>query len=284
MIKTGHFLDLKLKRPSPNGWYLTDEEGFQEVLLPNKYVPENAAEGQIITVFVYRDSEDRIIATTQTPKIELYRFAYLRVAAATKIGAFMDWGLEKDLLVPFKEQHEKLKTGDFAVIFLSRDEVTDRLLGSARIHKWLQKEQVSLKPNTQVELLVFEEVTAGYKVIINHRYQGILYRNEVFQPLKVGDQLHGYVRKVRDNGQVDVSANPLGRNKVTGHVEVLLEALKSHGGFLPFHDKTPSEEIQNELAMSKKAFKEAVGKLYKERKIVIEEKGLRILPKFMDGD
>lgn len=274
MIKTGLFLDLTFHRDTPQGWYLVDEMGV-EVLLPNKYCPAEAIEGDIINVFIYRDSEDRLTATTRVPKIEFNEFAYLEVVATTSVGAFLDWGMEKDLFIPFKEQHNQLVEGEFAVVYLFRDEVTDRLLASAKISKWLEKTEIALGFNTQVECLCFEETDIGYRVIVNQKYQGMVFKNEVFKHIEVGDQFVGYVRMMREDGHIDLSITPIGRTKVKGLADVILKAIEDEGGFLSMTDKTAPGIIQARFGMSKKAFKEAIGTLYKNREIVIEEKGLR---------
>jgi predicted RNA-binding protein (virulence factor B family) len=274
MIQTGLFLDLTFHHDTPQGWYLVDEMGV-EVLLPNKFCPAEAIEGDIINVFIFRDSEDRLTATTTVPLIELGQFACLEVVSVTSIGAFLHWGLEKDLFVPFKEQHHKLVEGEYAVAYLFRDEVTDRLLASTKISKWLEKTDVKLLYNTPVELLCFEETEIGYRVIINQKHQGIIYKNEVFQPVEMGDQLKGYVRLVRENGHVDVSLTPMGHKKVSKLSETLLDAIESAGGFLALHDKSDANLIQSKLGMSKKAFKQTVGVLYKAKQITIEEAGIR---------
>lgn len=274
MIQTGLFLDLTFHHDTPQGWYLVDEMGV-EVLLPNKFCPAEAIEGDIINVFIFRDSEDRLTATTTVPMIELGQFACLEVVSVTNIGAFLDWGLEKDLFVPFKEQHRKLVEGEHAVAYLFRDEVTDRLLASTKISKWLKKTDVKLLYNTPVDLLCFEETEIGYRVIINQKHQGIIYKNEVFQPIEMGDQLKGYVRLVRENGHVDVSLTPMGHKKVGTLSETVLEAIESAGGFLALHDKSDANLIQSKLGMSKKAFKQTVGVLYKAKQITIEETGIR---------
>ncbi|NBV36915.1 MAG: GntR family transcriptional regulator [Bacteroidetes bacterium] len=274
MIQTGLFLDLTFHHDTPQGWYLVDEMGV-EVLLPNKFCPAEAIEGDIINVFIFRDSEDRLTATTIVPMIEIGQFACLEVVSATGIGAFLDWGLEKDLFVPFKEQHRKLVEGEHTVAYLYRDEVTDRLLASTKISKWLEKTEVNLLYNTPVDLLCFEETEIGFRVIINQKHQGIIYKNEVFQRIEIGDQLKGYVRLVRENGHVDVSLTPMGHKKVGTLSETLLEAISSAGGFLPLHDKSDANLIQSKLGMSKKAFKQTVGVLYKAKEIIIEENGIR---------
>ena len=276
MIQTGLFLDLTFHHDTPQGWYLVDEMGV-EVLLPNKFCPSEAIEGDVINVFIFRDSEDRLTATTVVPMIEIGQFGCLEVVSATGIGAFLDWGLEKDLFVPFKEQHRKLVEGEHTVAYLYRDEVTDRLLASTKISKWLEKTDVNLLYNTAVDLLCFEETEIGFRVIINQKHQGIIYKNEVFQRIEMGDQLKGYVRLVRDNGHVDVSLTPMGHKKVSTLSDTVLEAITAAGGFLALHDKSDANLIQSKLGMSKKAFKQTVGVLYKAKAIIIEETGIRKL-------
>jgi predicted RNA-binding protein (virulence factor B family) len=274
MIKTGLFLDLTFHHDTPQGWYLVDDLGV-EVLLPNKYCPAEAVEGDIINVFIYRDSEDRLTATTRVPKIEFNEFACLEVVATTPVGAFLDWGMEKDLFVPFKEQHRKLVEGEHAVVYLYRDEVTDRLLASAKVSKWLEKNEVPLSFNAEVDLLCFEETEIGFRMVVNQKFQGMVFKNETFRPIEVGDSLKGYVRQIRDTGSIDLSLTPIGRKKVGGLAEVILNAIEAEGGFLPMTDKTAPEIIQARFGMSKKAFKEAIGTLYKNRDILLEEKGIR---------
>lgn len=276
MIQTGLFLDLTFHHDTPQGWYLVDEMGV-EVLLPNKFCPSEAIEGDVINVFIFRDSEDRLTATTVVPMIEIGQFACLEVVSATGIGAFLDWGLEKDLFVPFKEQHRKLVEGEHTVAYLYRDEVTDRLLASTKISKWLEKTDVNILYNTSVDLLCFEETEIGFRVIINQKHQGIIYKNEVFQRIEMGDQLKGYVRLVRENGHVDVSLTPMGHKKVSTLSDTVLEAITAAGGFLALHDKSDANLIQSKLGMSKKAFKQTVGVLYKAKAIIIEETGIRKL-------
>ena len=276
MIQTGLFLDLTFHHDTPQGWYLVDEMGV-EVLLPNKFCPSEAIEGDVINVFIFRDSEDRLTATTVVPMIEIGQFACLEVVSTTGIGAFLDWGLEKDLFVPFKEQHRKLVEGEHTVAYLYRDEVTDRLLASTKISKWLDKTDVNILYNTAVDLLCFEETEIGFRVIINQKHQGIIYKNEVFQRIEMGDQLKGYVRLVRENGHVDVSLTPMGHKKVSTLSDTVLEAITAAGGFLALHDKSDANLIQSKLGMSKKAFKQTVGVLYKAKAIIIEETGIRKL-------
>lgn len=276
MIKTGHYSDLTFNRDTPQGWYLVDEIGV-EVLLPNKYCPTDAQIGDPINVFIYRDSEDRLVATLRKPYVELNEFACLEVVATTGIGAFLDWGMEKDLFVPFKEQHRKLIEGEYAVVFMYHDEITDRLIASAKVAKWLIKEEVPISFGTEVNLLCFDETEIGYRMIVNQKYQGMVYKNEIFQGIEVGDQGPGWVRLVRENGLIDLSITPIGYKKVEGISVDLLQTIKENNGFLALTDKSSSELIQSQLGMSKKAFKVAVGKLYKSRQIILEETGIRLI-------
>ena len=276
MIRIGRKSILKLNRQTDNGWYLIDALE-NEVLLPNKYCPERAFKGQELEVFIYLDGKERPVATTIEPMVSLYGFGYLEVVSSTRLGAFMDMGLEKHLFVPYKEMHERLQEGEKAVIFMFLDSLTDRLVGSARVTKWLDRENVELNKGQKVRILCFDENEVGFKVVIDQKYQGIVYKNEAFSRLSIGEETEGFVRMIRDGGLVDVSLTLPGRGKMRSTSEELLDRLKAAGGFLPYHDKTPSEQIQTELNMSKKAFKEAVGGLYKSRKVRISETGLHLI-------
>lgn len=277
MIITGEYADLAFERNMPQGWYLLDAESGDEVLLPNKYCPEDAVAGDQIRVFIYRDSHERLVATTLTPKVNLHEFACLEVVSTTELGSFMDWGMEKDLFVPFQEQYEHLEEGQKAVIFMYRDEHTDRLVGSARIKTWLRKENIELKERTKVELRCFEISDIGYKMIVNEEFQGMVFKNETFVDIEIGQQLPGYVRTIREDGLIDLSLNPIGRNKVEGHSLTIITYLEKNRGFMKITDKTSPEIIKSELQMSKKSFKEAVGKLYKSRLISLDDNGVWLI-------
>jgi predicted RNA-binding protein (virulence factor B family) len=252
--------------------YLGDEEG-NDVLLPHKYIPENAQIGETIDVFIYRDSEDRLIATTLKPLILLNQFAILEVVAATQFGAFLDWGLEKDLFVPFKEQNHKLQKGQYVPVYLYLDEQTDRVVASAKVHKYFKNlDGVDLDEGQEVDLLVFEKTELGHNVVVNNLYKGLVYENETFRRLAWGDTTKGYVKLVRDEGKIDISLQPLGFLKtLEPNQKAILDKLQQSGGTLNLSDSSDPIEIQEVLEMSKKAFKKAIGVLYKDKKILIKD-------------
>lgn len=275
MLKVGQKNTLKILRGTSVGFYLGDDEG-NDVLLPHKYIPEEAEVGQEIEVFLYRDSEDRIIATTLKPLIELNKFACLEVTAVTRFGAFLDWGLEKELLVPFKEQNQKLKEGDWAIAYLYLDEETDRLVASVKVNKYLETEEIELEEKQVVEILPYEKSDLGQNVIVNDRYRGLIYENEIFQPITWGDRTKAYVKKVREDGKIDISLRPIGfENVIESDTEKILRLLKESDGSLPFSDKSDPMDIQGFFEMSKKAFKRAIGNLYRQRLIELTEEGIK---------
>lgn len=273
MIQPGIFNLLTAKRLAPPGMYLVDDEDT-EVLLPNKYIPEDMLIDDEINVFIFYDSEDRMTATTVKPKIELHQFAGLTVKDVTPFGAFMDWGLEKDLLVPFSEQDRRMQRGATYLIYLYFDEATERLVGTSRVHKQLERDQVELKQGDEVELLLGDATDLGIKVIINNKYDGLLYHSEIFKNLQLGERRKGYVKTVRDDGKVDVSLEKQGYQNVEPNAQKILDKLKANGGFLPLHDKSSPDLIQMHLEMSKKTFKKAVGALYRQKVIRLEGKGI----------
>jgi uncharacterized protein len=271
-MKVGKYNTLQILRGTSVGMYLGDEEG-NDVLLPHKYIPENAQIGESIEVFIYRDSEDRLIATTLKPLILLNQFAILEVVAATQFGAFLDWGLEKDLFVPFKEQNHKLQKGQWVPVYLYLDEQTDRLVASAKINKYFKNlVGVDLEEGQEVDLLVFEKTELGHNVVVNNLYKGLVYENETFRRLAWGDTTKGYVKLVREEGKIDISLQPLGFLKtLEPNQKAILEKLEQAGGTLQLSDSSDPIEIQEVLEMSKKAFKKAIGVLYKDKKIIINK-------------
>jgi len=273
VIQNGRWQTLKFNRKSPHGWYLIDREG-EEVLLPNKYLPEKIIVGQDTEVFVYRDSEERLVATYLKPLIELNTFAILDIVADSNFGAFADWGMEKNLFIPFKEQHQRLREGDYSIVYMYLDEVTDRLVGSARVNRWLNPDTPEYKKGQKVNVLVYYQNEVGYQVIIEQEFRGIIYTNEVFEPLNIGDRLQAYVRQIREGGLVDLSYTPLGRSKISSYQERIIREINSNGGFLALNDKAEPEEIQRILQMSKKSFKEAIGGLYRNRMIDFYRNGI----------
>lgn len=267
---------LRVLRGTSVGMYLGDEEG-NDVLLPKKYIPDDLIVGDDIEVFIYKDSEDRIIATTLEPKVQLNQFAYLQVMAVTGIGAFLDWGLEKDLFVPFKEQNKKLNIDDWCAVYVYLDEETDRLVGSCKVNKFFEKENVELEEGEEVNLLVFEETNMGLNVVINNKYKGLIYENEIFQRVKLGSRLKGYIKLIREDNLIDVSLQKQGYANIEPNSERILEKLKANNGFLDVTDKSDANYIMYQLEMSKKTFKKAVGGLYKQRLIRIEEDGIYLV-------
>ena len=278
MIKLGEICALLAYRQTDNGIYLIDENS-NEVLLPNKYVPEGIKMGDNIEVFIYKDSEDRIIATTLVPKIKLDNYAALEAKAISKIGVFFDWGLEKDLLVPFGELLDRVEVGEFYVVFLYYDEHSDRLVGTTKINNTLIRDEVFLEVGDKVNLLPYEETEIGVSVIVEDKYQGMLFKNEIFEQFHLGDELVGYVKKIRSDNKVDVSLNPFGYKAVDENVARLLEVLNSNSGVLALNDKSAPEDIVEQLSMSKKTFKKAVGYLYKNKEIEMTETGIKLTAK-----
>ena len=271
-MEVGKYNTLQILRGTSVGMYLGDEEG-NDVLLPHKYIPENAQIGENIEVFIYRDSEDRLIATTLKPLILLNQFAILEVVAATQFGAFLDWGLEKDLFVPFKEQNHKLQKGQYVPVYLYLDEQTDRVVASAKVHKYFKNlDGVDLDEGQEVDLLVFEKTELGHNVVVNNLYKGLVYENETFRRLAWGDTTKGYVKLIRDEGKIDISLQPLGFLKtLEPNQKAILDKLQQSGGTLNLSDNSDPIEIQEVLEMSKKAFKKAIGVLYKDKKILIKD-------------
>jgi predicted RNA-binding protein (virulence factor B family) len=276
MIEIGKKNNLKALRNTTAGMYLTDGKG-NEVLLPNKYVPKSFAIGELIEVFIFKDSEDRITATTIVPLIELGGFAFLKVNQVTAFGAFLDWGMEKDLLVPIKEQKERMEEGEFYLVSMYLDESSDRLVASSKIKKFLDNEEITLQVGESVQAVVFEDTPLGYLAIVNGKHKGLLYHNEVFERLRMGDEITAYVKKIKEGGDLDLSKQKIGFSHVNDQTDVLLNLIKKSGGFLPLHDNSSPEEIQFKLKMSKKVFKKAVGMLYKMKKISISNEGISLV-------
>jgi len=273
MIDIGEHNKLKIARVAPPGLYLQDEDE-NEVLLPNKYVQDEHKIGDYLTVFVYNDSEDRMVATLEQPAVVLNRFASLKVNQVGDVGAFLDWGLGKDLLVPFSEQQTKMEEGKWYVIFLYKDEKTNRLVGSSKISKHLQQFHITLIPGDEVELMVYQKTDIGYKVIINEEHDGLLYANEVFRDIKPGDKLDGYVKKIRPDNKIDVTLQKSTKSEVDILSAQLMDQLQNNNGFLPYNDRTDAQTIYTTFKVSKKVFKKALGFLYKKRKVSISDKGI----------
>jgi predicted RNA-binding protein (virulence factor B family) len=276
VIQIGTYNTLTIRRDTSVGLYLGDAAG-EDVLLPNKYRPEHFELDDSIEVFVYRDYAGRKVATNLTPDITLHEFALLQVADVTEVGAFMDWGLEKHLLVPFSEQRQEMELGRWYVVYMDLDTDTDRLYATNKIDQRLQNVYLTVKEGDPVDLLVFKKTDLGFSVIVNNKHEGLVYANEVFKELRVGDRLNGFVKKIREENKLDISLQPIGfRNANQNNTEMIYSDLVNNDGFLAITDKSSPEEIYALFGISKKAFKKAVGALYKERKIVIEEEGIKL--------
>lgn len=274
MVAIGDYNDLEIIKQVDFGVYLDSEDG--EILLPAKYLPAQYQLGDRIRVFVYRDSEDRIIATTLEPKARVGDFAALPVKDATNYGAFLDWGLEKDLFVPFSNQRDKMQPGRTYLVYLYLDENSDRIVATAKYEKYLRQDSPQLSEGQEVDLLVAGFSDLGIKVIINNQYLGMLYKNEVFRPLSVGEKTRGYIRKIREDHKIDVSLQKAGYEEVTDAADLVLDKLKAAGGKLALSDKSSPEEIYAALGMSKKTFKKAIGSLYREGKITLSEASIQV--------
>ncbi|MBU5613971.1 CvfB family protein [Geomonas azotofigens] len=273
MLAIGKYNRLEVKKLSAIGAYLASELG--DILLPTKYVPEGLHHGEHLKVFVYLDSEDRLIATTLEPKAQVGDFALMEVKDVSPVGAFLEWGLEKDLLVPFSEQPRPMHKGErhLVRVYLDRSE---RIAASARLGKFLEKSAPGLKEGQEVNLTFYEFGNLGAKVIIDGRYDGLLFRTELFGTYRIGDSAQGYVKKVRGDGKIDVTLRKGGRQDLTGGRETLLRVLGERGGFLPVGDKSPPELIAEMFRMSKKNFKAVIGNLYREGIIEITKEGIRL--------
>ncbi|MDA3911179.1 MAG: S1-like domain-containing RNA-binding protein [Bacteroidales bacterium] len=261
---------LKIARETVHGFYLEDENGH-EVLLPGVYITEGLKLGDMIRVFLYKDSENRIVATTENPAFELGEFAFLRVKELGQFGAFVDWGLPKDLLVPFSEQISVLKAGESYPFCLCYDEKSDRLFGSARINKQLDYTDVQLEAGQEVDILIAGKHELGISAIIEQRYSGLIFHSDIHKQIQIGEERKAYVKQVREDGKVDLLLEPMGYdNSVDEHSTSLLNALEANHGKLELSDKSAPESIKTALGMSKKAFKKALGKLYKAGKVEIK--------------
>jgi hypothetical protein len=262
MIEQGKISTLKIIKRATFGLYLSDDSG-EEVLLPNKYCTDEMKPEGEVDVFVYKDSEGRKVATTATPKI---------------LGAFMDWGLDKDLMVPFREQKVKLVEGRWYIVYLDMDQKTDRLYASNRIERFIQNDIITVKEGEEVGLLIWQKTDIGYNVIINNTHKGLIFDNEIFTTLRVGDKLQGFVKKIREDGKIDVAIQAAGYRKTNdANSERILKKLSENAGFLPFTDKSDPDEIYEQFGISKKAFKKSIGALYKQKAISLEKDGIRLL-------
>jgi predicted RNA-binding protein (virulence factor B family) len=273
MINLGEINKLKINRQTDNGYYLIDGED-NEVLLPNAYIDNSWKLEDEVEVFIFTDSEDRLTATTVIPKIMLDEYVLLEVVDVNKFGAFLDWGLPKNLFVPFKEQTHKMITGNTYVVTMFLDYDSERLVGSSKIDSFLEKEDIDLYEEQVVSIIPYLETDLGYNVIVNNLYKGLIYRNEIFREIKIGDQLRAYVKTIRDDNKIDITLQKNGFVAYDRNQILLLDVLSDNKGFLPLTDKSSPEKIYKELKISKKAFKKALGGLYKQEAVRLEDDGV----------
>ena len=302
MIKLGDYNTLKVIRRADQGFYLEGDEVSGDILLPNRYVPKGLSLEQEIEVFVYLDQDERLIATTEKPLVKVGEFASLEVAWINKYGAFLKWGLMKDLFCPFREQKQRMEVGKHYIVYVKEDEETHRLMATAKVDKYLsapyaeteslsqdKKESLSqdkaeaqekpmplVKHGEACDCLIWQKTDLGFKTIVNNRYQGQIYDNQIFQPLHSGERLTAYIDHVRQDGKIDLTLQPTGRQHTLDFAEVLLRYLYENDGRCDLGDKSPAELIYDRFKVSKKAYKKAIGDLYRRRLIIIEEEGIRL--------
>jgi len=276
MVTLGKTHQLEVIKSLDFGFYL-DAKELGEVLLPNKHAPNDLTVGALIYVFVYLDSEDRPIATTKKPKVQVGEFAYLKAVARTHVGAFLDWGLEKDVLVPFAEQHRPMEVGKSYLVYLYLDKNDGRIVASSKIDKFLDDEKPhDFTPQQQVDLIIANSTDLGFKAIINHSHWGVLYKNDVFQKLSFGQSKKGFIKRIRPDGKIDLSLQG-GKETRDKYSKIILNYLEKNNGYSPIHDKSNPEIIADTFGMSKGAFKKAIGGLYKQRIITISKDGIRLV-------
>lgn len=276
MLQIGRKNTLEVYKFVDFGVYL-DGEQYGPILLPKRYVPAEIEEGGEIEVFIYLDSEDRLVATTETPKVQVGEFAYLQVKDTSDFGAFLDWGLQKDLFVPFRQQKQPMTVGNFYWIYCSLDEKTQRIVASAKIDTFLHEINPECTEGSEVSIQIHSKTDLGYKAIIENNCWGLLFANEVFETLAIGSVRKAFIKTVRDDGKIDLSLQRIGFVRFNDAQQKILDALKAHAGFLPLHDKSDAAEIQAQLGMSKKTFKSAIGMLFKAQVITIKDSGIELI-------
>lgn len=272
----GKYNLLEVVRDTDHGLFLEDKEG-ESVLLPGKFIPRGTEIGDFLEVFLYRDNEGRIIATTQEPKICLYEFGLLKVTHVGTAGAFLDFGVDKDLFVPFSEQNKRMEEGKSYLVYMYLDGQTDRLAGSAKLEQFLDNEELTVKEGDEVLITAWSKSDLGWTVIINNLHQGLIYNNELFEDLRVGEVRTAYISRIREGNKIDVRLEKDGYSKVEPNSQKILDVLKQKKGLLRLNDQSSPELIKKELGMSKKTFKKAVGNLYKQKLILLEEAGIRLV-------
>ena len=277
MPAIGQRAQLTILREQPFGVFLDAGDELGEVLLPRREMPRQWQIGGIVDVFLYLDSEDRPVATLKQPKVMPGEFAYLEALSITGVGAFLDWGLPKDLLLPFREQKERIEAGKSYVVHVHVDGASGRIVATRRVSKFLNKTPADYKEGQEVELMLYGKTELGYKAIIEGKHSGVLFANEVFRRLRAGEKTKGYIVKVHPEGKIDLSLYPPGRARINDLETRIEEELTNRGGFWAISDASPAEDIHKALGVSKKAFKQATGALFKKRKITITDEGIRLV-------
>lgn len=275
-IKLGEYNLLEVVKEVDFGVYLDGSEDG-EILLPTRYVPQGCKPGDVLNVFIYLDMDERLIATTLQPYVKVGEFACLEVAWVNQYGAFLDWGLMKDLFVPFREQKMKMLKGNSYVVYVHLDEDSYRIVASAKVEKYLSKDMPEYNAGDEVEVLVWQKTDLGFKVIVDNKFGGMIFKNEIFTDVRTGMKMTAYIKQVRPDGKIDLELQKGGVKKVEDFADTLLEYIRSNGGSTPLNDKTEADVIYNTFGVSKKTFKKAVGDLYKKRLVVLEgEQGIRL--------
>ncbi|MGG5488373.1 MULTISPECIES: S1 RNA-binding domain-containing protein [Flavobacteriaceae] len=273
MINIGEYNTLEILRETDPGLFLGDDEG-NEVLLPNRYVPESFEIEDKLEVFVYLDNEERLVAVTDKPYIKKGDFAVLRCNQVTKFGAFLDWGMVKELFCPFKEQAFKMRTGGWYLVYCYLDEETERLVASSKTNRFLDNKELTVSQFEEVDIIVSHPSEIGMNVIVNKKHSGLIFNEDIFKDISIGDQLKGYVKKIRHNNKLDIVLEQIGYRSIEPNAELILKELEDNSGYLNLNDKSDPDTIKDQLQMSKKSFKKAIGTLYKQKRIEIKEDGI----------
>ncbi|WP_417291136.1 S1 RNA-binding domain-containing protein [Corallibacter sp.] len=273
MIKIGEYNTLEILRETDPGLFLADDEG-NEVLLPNRYVPETFKIWDKIEVFVYLDNEERLVAVTDRPYIKKGDFALLRCNQVNKHGAFLDWGMVKELFCPFKEQAFKMKPGGWYLVYCYIDEKTDRLVASSKTNQFLDNSVLTVEKFDEVDIIVSHPSEIGMNVIVNKKHLGLIFKDEIFKDISIGDRLKGYVKKIRHDNKIDIVLGQIGYRNIEPNAELIMRELEDNSGYLNLTDKSDPDVIKEQLQMSKKSFKKAIGSLYKQKLIELKEDGI----------
>lgn len=276
-MQLGKINRLTVSKQTEEGYLLEDKE-TKGILLPLDDSATEIVLGMSLEVFVYKDNGNQVMATTKKPTIEFEKFAYLQVKDVNTVGAFMDWGISKDLLVPYAEQTEDLHKGDWQLIFMLLDKETDRLIGSCKVDEFVFYDEIDVKIGDAVDLLIYGKSDLGYNAIVNNLYKGLIFNSDIHKEIKSGDTIKGYVKQVREDGKLDIVLEPLGYKKsINTSTSIILNYLQTHNGCLYLTDKSSPETIKQQLGLSKKAFKRGLGSLYKQHTIEILEDRIRLL-------